>query len=190
MRRSIIDSNTNDQIAIKGFISAEVGALRKEIANLTGRFLSLESIYRATTEELYSVELTIKMYKQEMEFLELEEENILSHKENLIAENHGLLALLKICNEDLSDREEKKQQKTSTTFSTAIANEIDKRIAQHLPEDTTIFSNITGQILKKDQFRKRNIKSKTSERGSKILSPMASSANSYRRKAYQDIYLF
>lgn len=47
--------NINGEVIAKSAIFTEINSLRNSIVNLTSRFLSLESIHRATVEELDSV---------------------------------------------------------------------------------------------------------------------------------------
>lgn len=92
------------------------------------------------------------MYTKELEYLDDERRNAITYKEDLIAENYGLLALLKIC-----ENENYKNNYLNNKYSAIDNFELNEKISKELPENIAIYSNLSKQIIKREIFKKKLI---------------------------------
>ncbi|CAD5115517.1 DgyrCDS4483 [Dimorphilus gyrociliatus] len=150
--------NFQDNQAVKSIIESEITILRSQIAEKWGKYRVCEAVNAGILKELERRRTDMKQAESDCTLFEEELNRLKSEfivretkKENLLAENQGLKALVKVAKEDL-DKCLKDGSSTSLNH-VSLKSSIGDRIARELPEDTAIYSQITREILGKSKRR-------------------------------------
>lgn len=98
-------------------------------------------------EEVNLSETCLKLYDKELSSLGNIYEKEKSSKDNLVAENHGLLALINIA-KNIDDYESR------DGLTNNLWDKIDNDIASELPNGIEIYSNITKRPISKEKMGK------------------------------------
>ncbi|CAD5121328.1 unnamed protein product [Dimorphilus gyrociliatus] len=139
------DKTYRDNQTVKALIEGEIDILRKDLASAMGKFQCSESSLRGIKEglenrrlELIQHQMLLNMYEKELNSLNIEYKVNKTNEGDLIAENNGLKALLKIGVESI-----RKGQ-----FDIVLSpSELDHRIGQELMQDTIIQSRLTNNAI-------------------------------------------
>lgn len=153
------DNITDNQTA-KAVIEGQIDALRKDLASVIGKYQCSESSLKGIKEglenrrlELIQHQILLNMYEKELNTLNIEYKASKSSEDDLLAENAGLKALVKIGTEMIN------QGQFNVTFS---ESEIEERIGQELADDIIIQSRFTNNTIASREHNPIIINSKSS----------------------------
>lgn len=139
------DNDIRDNQTVKAVIEGQIDALRKDLASVIGKFQCSESSLRGIKEglenrrlELIQHQILLNMYENELNTLNIEYKASKAFEDDLLAENAGLKALIKIGMEVID------QCQFKITLS---PSEIDERIGQELADDIIIQSRFTNNTI-------------------------------------------